>query len=1086
MADTDIELKIGLDTKDVTPRAKALSKEISRIFKAQDAKELDSKMMSLQSTMAKLSNQAQKTSEKMEELANTKVPTEAFDAAVKKVEALEAELAKAQSEYQEATQMKGASDMEAYLSPYISDVKRLQEQLAAAKQESQNLIDTGKAYTDEGFDVGKYQDLSNSLLNTTNQMSVAIAKAYEYDESLKDAAVGESEAASKGESYRGILESLQWALGRIKADMAGVSFKSVTSGLASIGGKAGKLAISTLKQIGRLLLTVGKNAMSVAATGLKKFGAAFKNAFNTKHTSAFGKTFKQMLMAILGVRGVYMLFRKMVSAIKEGITNMAKFNGGNNQVNQSISMLMSSLTQLKNALAVAVAPILTIVAPALNTLIQLLTTAANAIGMFFAKLGGSSTVLQATKVNQNYAKSLGSTSKSADKATKSLAAFDDLNVLDKNDSGGAGSGGAGGIDPNSMFQEVPVSDAVSDLVDKIKEAWANSDFTDIGLMIGSRLRDALDVASDYLETVAQPFATKLGLCIATFLNGFFMTPGLGESLGRAIGDVLNVAINFAYALLTTFNFQQFGTFIGTSLTSAITTIDWDKLGVAVAAGFNGIFETLRGIADGWDASTIAETIAGGINTAFGNINAAEAASNLSVFVLDIWDTLNQLIENINWEQIGEKVGTFISNLDWVGVVTNIFTSLSDIGIAILDGISGLLSGIDWFQLGQDVIDMIATAFTSVDWGGLTTSIFTILGKAVAGLISLAAGLGTKLWEALQAAWDNVVAWWKDAAFEDGQFTMQGLLDGILDIFKSIGTWLYDHVFEPFIDGFKDCFDIHSPSKIMKEMGKFIVEGLLIPIMEMPKKVLAWFIKMKDDIIFKLGEIVTNAKQKFDALKSEVVTRVENLKSAIYDKFQAIKTAIKDKVDLIKQNTVDKFSAMKDSISSVMQGVKSAIVDTFSHIWSGIKSPINSILGGIEMFVNGVINGINKMISAINGLHFDLPDWLPVVGGKSLGFKVPQLGNVSIPKLAQGAVIPPNQEFLAMLGDQKHGTNIEAPLETIMEALANVLDARESSQPATSQNVTLEIDGNTLARLMLPYNLEELHRRGFNVDILGVN
>lgn len=1083
MTDTAIELKIGLDTKDVQPRAKALSKEISRIFKAQDAKELDSKMMSLQSTMAKLSAQAQKTSDKMQELANQKVPTEQFAAATKKVEDLEAELTKAIATYKDATQMKGASPL--FIETYANDVKKLQDQLVIAKQEAQNLIEAGQAYEGSAIDSAKYQDLSTSLLNTTNQMSVAIAKAYEYDESLRDVEGEESNAAAKGESYRGILESLQWALGRMKNDMKGVSFKSVVSGLQSIGGKAGKLAISTLKQIGSLLLTVGKNAMNAAANGLKKFGAAFRNAFSHKHASKFGKTFKQLLMAMLGVRGVYMLFRKMVAAVKEGITNMAKFNNGNNQVNQSISMLMSSLTQLKNALGVAIAPILNIVAPALNTLIQLLVSAANAVGMFFAKLGGSSTVLQATKVNQNYAKSLNSTSKSADKASKSLAAFDDLNVLDKNDSGSGGAGGAGGIDPNSMFKEVPVSDAVSDLVDKIKEAWANSDFTDIGLMIGSKLRDALDVASDYLETVAQPFATKLGLCIATFLNGFFMTPGLGESLGRAIGDVLNVGINFAYSLLTTFNFQQFGTFIGTALTSAITTIDWEKLGIAIASGFNGIFETLRGIADGWDASAIADSIANGINTAIEHINAAEAASNLSVFVLDMWDTLNQLIENIDWEQLGEKVGTFISNIDWVGVVTNIFTSLSDIGIAILEGLSGLLSGIDWYQLGQDVIDAISSGIQAVDWNTLTTDLFTVLGKAVGGLVSLAAGLASKLWDALKAAWDNVVAWWKDAAYEDGQFTIQGLLDGILDIFSSIGTWLYDHVFEPFIDGFKECFDIHSPSKVMKEMGKFIVEGLLIPIMKMPGKVLAWFIKMKDDIVFKLGEIVHDAQQKFDTLKTEVVTRVQNLKTAITDKFQAIKDAIKEKVDLIKQKTIDKFSAMKESIASTMNGLKDAVINTFSNIWSGIKSPINSILGGIEAFVNGVINGINKMISAVNGLHFDLPDWLPVVGGKSLGFKIPQLGNVSIPKLAQGAVIPPNQEFLAMLGDQKHGTNIEAPLETIMEALANVLDARESSQPITNQNITLEIDGSTLARLTLPYNLDELHRRGYNVD-LGVN
>ena len=101
--------------------------------------------------------------------------------------------------------------------------------------------------------------------------------------------------------------------------------------------------------------------------------------------------------------------------------------------------------------------------------------------------------------------------------------------------------------------------------------------------------------------------------------------------------------------------------------------------------------------------------------------------------------------------------------------------------------------------------------------------------------------------------------------------------------------------------------------------------------------------------------------------------------------------------------------------------------------AGFESGINGIIGMFEKMINWVVNGLNK-------ISFDVPDWVPAIGGRTFGFNIPEVkfGRVSIPRLAQGAVIPPNREFLAVLGDQKSGTNIEAPLNTIKQAVAEVL------------------------------------------------
>jgi hypothetical protein len=85
----------------------------------------------------------------------------------------------------------------------------------------------------------------------------------------------------------------------------------------------------------------------------------------------------------------------------------------------------------------------------------------------------------------------------------------------------------------------------------------------------------------------------------------------------------------------------------------------------------------------------------------------------------------------------------------------------------------------------------------------------------------------------------------------------------------------------------------------------------------------------------------------------------------------------------------------------------------------------------------VIRGANK-------LSFAVPDWVPGVGGRSFGLNIPQVSAPQIPYLAQGAVLPAIRPFMAIVGDQRHGTNVEAPLTTIQEAVANVMDDQLSA------------------------------------------
>lgn len=131
---------------------------------------------------------------------------------------------------------------------------------------------------------------------------------------------------------------------------------------------------------------------------------------------------------------------------------------------------------------------------------------------------------------------------------------------------------------------------------------------------------------------------------------------------------------------------------------------------------------------------------------------------------------------------------------------------------------------------------------------------------------------------------------------------------------------------------------------------------------------------------------------------------------------------------------------KNLKENILGGLIDFIAGVFTgdweRAWDGVKRIFKGVWNGIVMVlesaVNLVIKGINWLISKLNTIQIKIPDWL---GGGSFGFNIRPITEVHIPRLAQGAVIPPNREFLAVLGDQKHGTNVEAPLETIQQAVA---------------------------------------------------
>lgn len=247
-----------------------------------------------------------------------------------------------------------------------------------------------------------------------------------------------------------------------------------------------------------------------------------------------------------------------------------------------------------------------------------------------------------------------------------------------------------------------------------------------------------------------------------------------------------------------------------------------------------------------------------------------------------------------------------------------------------------------------------------------------------------------------------------------------------------------------------------------------------------------------------------------ALGVDIAVNWDSMKNLISNSFEKVKEWVSAYGGLVLGiillftgvGTAFGLALIMDSISSMGKGEKPAlwnsILESIEKTWNDIKSYWNAniasvwtlgfwlglakiagngLIGGFELAINGIITMFEKMINlivdGINSIGFDIPDWL---GGGHFGFDIPRasFSRLSIPRLAQGAVIPPNKEFLAVLGDQKQGTNIETPIDTMLQAFKQALSEGGYGQ---NQTVVLELDGRELGRTIVRLGKQENNRVG---------
>lgn len=397
------------------------------------------------------------------------------------------------------------------------------------------------------------------------------------------------------------------------------------------------------------------------------------------------------------------------------------------------------------------------------------------------------------------------------------------------------------------------------------------------------------------------------------------------------------------------------------------------------------------------------------------------------------------------EKVFEKIKNAVSSINFKPIIDS-FNNLSN---AIMPLIDLIVDGLGWalknvlYPLDEWLLEDFYPAWINL----LATDI-----EIFVGILNELKPLLTMIWESVLKP---IFAWLGQTAvmiINQINGILQNLWNSVLQpLMEWINTYILP-ILQPIIDGIM--------SLVMATFNniKTVVEGLL---------------NVLDGIITFVGGIfkgdITKALEGIKKVFSSILDSIGKIFNNTFTSigkfigsiFTTIGATISSAIELIKNVIKTGLGFILTVWRNSWTGVKTIVTDIFNGIWSVIKGIINAIIGGIEGMANGVVSGINLVIKALNHLSFKIPDWVPELGGKKLGFNLTELSKISIPRLATGAVLPANSPFLAVVGDQKQGTNVEAPLSTIKQAL---IEALNSNGGGYSQgDIVVNIDGKEVFR-----------------------
>lgn len=759
------------------------------------------------------------------------------------------------------------------------DYQWLQTEIAKAEKELDKLLNKEAMYED--MDVNKssqkWKTLQYSIEQTERKLEEYRAEAAQMEENGTSHTSGADSAE---------YDQLSTALDAVKEKLDGMVQKVErgASAFAKFGSIIGKGVVGGLKGMVSML---GKGAAAMLKLSLraKKTHSSFNNGIGT------------LLRYGLGVRSLFTLMSKLRSALVDGYKNLARYSS---RTNAAISSLMSALTRLKNSFAAAFDPILRAAAPALVTLINLISNAVSKIGMLTAALTGAKTYTKATTIQEDYAKSLDKTSKSAKKAKAVLASFDELNILDDNSSDSTKDDGS--VDPSKMFEQVPIDSAVLDFADKLKKAFEEADWKGLGTLLGDKINELVD-SVDW------------------------------SGWGTKIGKGMNAAIQTLYYTVDTVDWLNIGKHLAEAVNSIINEVDWDIFGRLLAKKFTVALDVAGGFLKELDWTAVLQAFTSGFS--------------------GFYNELQEWLESKDWHRIGEIITAKLSDALRNGNVEGAVKSFFDAFTEAINSLADLMDGIDFYQVAKDLVEMLIRAVSGVSWDELTEALGRLIGESVDAVIQILAG-----------SLADVGNYFKEKTQEVGGDAVAGFFFGIKDAIFGVGAWIVDNIFKPFWDGICAAFEIHSPSKKMAEIGGYIIAGLLDGIKDLPSKlkaklddaldkVVSWGSDLKSKVKDAAADAVSKAVDEFKDLASKLKLKLD----AAIDK---VKGFAKDIASRMKSGTADAVADAASQLGNLAGKAKEKFDNTIARAKSFATGLISKLKGGAADAVSSAASQLATM------------------------------------------------------------------------------------------------------------------------------
>ena len=460
----------------------------------------------------------------------------------------------------------------------------------------------------------------------------------------------------------------------------------------------------------------------------------------------------------------------------------------------------------------------------------------------------------------------------------------------------------------------------------------------------------------------------------------------------------------------------------------------------------------------------------------------------------------------------------------------------DKGKKLIESLLGTFTKVN--KLVEKITDSFAKAFQSPAGVKVCSNILSIITNISDFIGNLAekfteawdkAGLGDSIMQNLMEVFRSITdfvdritgdlsKWAGELDFTPLLESVNGLLDAfapladilggvIADVFEDVllplGKWGFEEALPKTLDTVSGAFEMFGNIiDSIKPGMEYFFNKVLKPIGE-------WTGKLITDTLGKLKELF---KKVADVFK-EKGDKVTNIIKGISDVFAWVWDKIKPILDTVKRVVLSAFDSIGDAVGPIIDALSgfvdfikgvftgdwkkawNGIKDFFKGIWDGfvaiVKSPINLIIDAVNWLTGKIADGLNWLIGGLNKISFDIPDWVPFIGGKKFGFDISEIHIPEIPHLATGGIV--SAPTLAMVGDNPHASS-DPEVVSPLSKLKNVMDDGNSKEILETLRAiydlllslkmifNCQVDGETLFKLIVDFNRKNTINTGVNALI----